>query len=316
MRFIGIGFETTFGTKVAADKWFDPNEVSLVLEKEALWVDSISSRAPSNVGFAPTRVTGSVEFVVDTEIFKRFCKMLMGDPTITAIKETIDTTEYTTGYRHEFKPGDTIPSATIEVYPGSGANSKFFVGCGVNSMEISAAARELLTVSIDVLGRAESVESKSPDPTSFNQGLRKLLASDVTITVAGTALGKVQSFSISISNELADAFFVGDSGLGALVPTTLEVTGEMEVLFETWDEYNRFLGSSEFSLAIEAIGPVMTLQTGQTAKERIKIDLPKCQYSEAEMPVTGREPVVVTVRFKAFGPNPVTITVDNEVSGA
>jgi len=157
----GIAKETTFGTGVNPDVWWRPVSNSLRTKDGPLPLAQASGvtvpfyyAAGTLRGFrGMPDVSGTVVVEAEYDDIGHIFNNAVGTAT------TTDNTGTNNGYEHLFEvayqAGNMPSSWTIARINGAG-DAYRFVGCMVNTLEISSAENRIVTVSMDIVGQAGS----------------------------------------------------------------------------------------------------------------------------------------------------------------
>lgn len=246
---LGFKTEATYGTAETVDQ-FHPGFLSgnPVREQPPLVSNAIRAgrRTPSCISTGAKSVAGTIE----TELY----------PTTLATQLThMFGTVNTTGagpYTHTASPGSTDgKSLTIQAgIPDSGGTVRPFTykGAKFEGWQLGATAGELAMLSLDVIAQdyvtATALASASyvaGCPLTFVQG---------SVSVAGTPLTEVKSFTLSCSRPLRKEHRIGS----ALIMTPVEV-GRSEYTIEVDTE---FTDLTLHDLANTAVAVVLTFSNG------------------------------------------------------
>jgi len=223
-RFIGMGIESTWATPVVPTVWLRfVGDDSLTMTANIIELDG-TEEARSKLAYADGDWTCEGD-ISDIEILPGLCrtlfKLAMGTETGSGpyVFTLID---------------DIMPSCTIELQRGN-TQAYQYRGMKVNTMSISAAARETLKCNISMVGQREvelgSAEARTyldETPFVFWQGIFKY-------KVDGGTLDEyyVQEFSLDLNNNLRHPFMVsGQRYSREQTEGVRDVTGSFKTLFD------------------------------------------------------------------------------------
>ena len=300
-RFIGIAEETTFRTPVSATEWIDIVSESINPNRNVIDVETAGRRELVARVPGPFFVSGSFDMIVNADNITKLLKWLLGNVS------TSDDGGSPAVYKHEFTPGDSIKSFTLEICPGVGGQSRQIAGTAVRSIAFEAPARELLTATVEVLGAKEELISSS---TPTFSSLRPFIFFEGSLTLEGSSVGRAEAFRCTIANTIPDDTHVlGDMFLPAIDLLGIRVTGDMDVAFTSWDYWKRFYGSATATEPQTSIEPV-SLQfkmTGQSTGSSVagfenyllQIDIPKAILDATNANFDRRERIVQGLGFGA-----------------
>ena len=224
-----LGFESAFGTPTSNGFQiaFNP-DLKASSEKAINKSNEITGdRSPQQgfLGFENGMFGGT--FRVDTKQFPIFLKGLFGTPA------TVDNGNGT--YTHTFKIGSTVPSMCFEQSHTDATGGLFYLtkGIGLNSMGISFAGDDELTVSID--GVAQTTAKATT--TNFSGTVEDVTTGDkfAKFTSAVTGVDKVTDLSIDFSNNITadESRYLNGTGQIAGIPAGIaSVSGSLSALME------------------------------------------------------------------------------------
>ncbi len=259
--FILVGEESTFNSPVTPTKdlgilsdWnFDANN------NEILVTPAPGERELSDIQVGQFEGTISLNGVLNSGAL---FEMFFGQST---------DTETTGDYRHVFidDTGSETVTNVIKSYTMSNNldSTTDLVqtagGCSVNTIDISAAVGEVITINSEIWG--SGIDDTTTAGTKVTTTTKPLSYSNIGITSgaegAGSLLTQVQSFGLSLGNNLNRV----PSGLGSRTDSchlvgNLPVTGEMELTFKDHNEWELFLGGTS------------EVSTGQITKSEVILD--------------------------------------------
>lgn len=210
-------------------------------------------------------------------------------------------------FKHVFTPAQDLKSFLAEVYPGVGSTARQIVGLALRSLTIEAVARELVTGSFDLLGRKENI---LPNTTPTFSPLAPFVFHQASVEIQEVLNGDIEAFRITYENVLADDHFVlGSRFLPRLEPLGLNVTGELDLAFLTWEMYQRFYGlaaATEIQTILNMV-PIMITLTGPITESEavgyvnylLKIELPETYFNTSDANFDRRERTVQNITWTA-----------------
>ena len=232
-----------------------------------------------------------------------------------------------TRYKWTFEPTQDLLCFSTELSPGIGTYARRVINSLVSSIAVEAAAREVVTSTISILGGKEKLVTpqSSPNfstlpPFVFHQG-----------AVSGLVTANVEAFRFTYENALfEDAFALGSRFLPSvsLKPGAISLTGDLDLAFQDWATYQKFLGSASateplgeltaYSLTLDLTGPSAG-GAGEYSNYRFKVEIPVLYLDTSEANFDRRERIVQAVGFTAIAPdlttNPlVRFTIVNKLS--
>jgi len=301
-RYLGIGKQSAWGTAVSPTEWLDPITVDIKTEKEPLQLRTISSRLVQDFLQGKIVVTGDIETPANPEAIGLLLYATFGN---------VSSTAQTASTKHEFTPKtapeDTLPFLTLEI--GSGSVYRKVLDVIGASLAIEFPPGEIVSCRFSILGSKE--ESSTEQSPSFPSA-RPFTANDATVTLGG-ASAELRALSIEFNNNPStDHHVIGNRYLTRHELGDFEVTGSMDLLFDSSDELDAFLGDTETSLTIDLIGETIS----GDEKYELKIELPNIIYSAWGAPVRTGEQVIQSIDFVARKPDSgdIKVTLVNTVS--
>lgn len=216
-------------------------------------------------------------------------------------------------YVHVLTPANTLPYLTFLRAIG-GTLFEQFSDCQISELTISAEAGSPLTASFDIVGRkALRLTTEPGTPPTLASGVPPTF-NDATVTLAGGATALVNSFELTISNNITTQQ-TDDVTPYDVVVGQREVTLGFGLVFETLTEYNKFhYGSGSGTVQSGALATTTANFTFTVGTDIANFDFPSLAYQEFGVePDPGGDPIEVDVRAQAQrGASPVvTATVTN-----
>jgi hypothetical protein len=194
------------------------------------------------------------------------------------------------------KNGVTRRSFTFEETRELGATDSFsrFTGATFNGFSLSLAANGVAGLSFDLLARQETLATAIVSGATYTAANTKPIMtaprSVSALTVAGETL-KVMSLSIEATNNLRErpevgALYSNEFGVGRC-----EVTGTVEIYFESNAAYQDVLDHASGAL---------TFTIGDVTGEKYTVLLPKIIFGDGEITAGGNDDdVMVSIPFQA-----------------
>lgn len=316
---IGLAAETTWGTYVAPDHWYEFNEEDLALAIEP--IESAGLRANNRVlrsdrwAQGQKRVEGTVTMEVPSKSFGLIAKHSLGTATITTPSGA------TNARLHRHTLGDPYGlGLTVQVgRPGSdGTVHPFsYTGAKVNELTLSNSVDEILTAEIGLVAQNETT-SQALASASYPTGNQVFNWTQGVISIGGGAVGVVTDFEVTVSTGLAsERYFLGASTMSQpIIAEMTEITGTMSVEFDGLTNYNRFVNGTLAS--ISAKWTAATVIEGSTYPY-VEVTLANCRFDGDTPAVGGPDVVTHDLTFKALydgtnGPIVLDLMSDDTVS--
>lgn len=172
-------------------------------------------------------------------------------------------------FTHTCQQANAIPSYTLEKNLG-GFESLQFAGGRVNKLSITAATTDteaqmtadFIAQSVAVLTSPTTISVIAESPYVFAEG---------TVSLFGQALAQATSFSMDIENQLVSTYtFNGSHNLQYLTPTTLHVSGKVDVVWQsfddsTWGYFTKMLNAGAGALTFTLAHPLNAGSVSLTA---------------------------------------------------
>lgn len=280
-RGLGVGKETTWGTPVTAQRWYDIIRENLRTRKTVIIdSDTVASREILKAVRGTEHVEGDVEMYLNSMQIGHALLSLMGSVSTTGSGP----------YTHTFSVGDTLPSLTLRSRLDS-VTEKVFAGCVVDSLDLTAETGKA-RVTLGIIGRSESLGTPST-PSFTTQD--DFVSGEATITLAGSTK-RPRRLSLRVTNNLEPIFVLGDYFTQRPRPRKFEVTGSFELDFESTSEYNDFLNLTPRDLTVKFT----------KGSHSIEFDIDRFVYTNASVEVRGRELLVGRFDFRALKPTTVS----------
>lgn len=290
-----ISKETTYGTPttnykdVGLIQNFTPTD-----KREVTIIHANGSREPQEI------VNGKLDLKYDLEVFMQNGRLLeyaLG---------SVTHAETTGDWVHTFDFADELPSMTIED-SYNGTTDVVFIRAGCKNIDSTFSIDKggILTMKTSMTGKSVDTSTSSASAAIIST-LKPLAFKHLTLS-SGTAgsevqIGKVQSFSFTLSNETEDLEEAGSVEICGAESKNIGLTFEFGVLFNDLTEYSKFLGGTsaqtnpaEFSFVINANNGV-TLGSG---RREFNAQLDGCTYEEAGKPVAVGDIILATFRGNA-----------------
>ncbi|HLE74923.1 MAG TPA: phage tail tube protein [Candidatus Bathyarchaeia archaeon] len=289
-RYVGLGKETTYGTAVAATRY---GETIASLKPDQNWKipKPVAYRAFMKKYLGPYRARGAIgDFAVEPE--NLIGELLLG------VFGSVATTNPSTGvYLHTFTPADTLPSYTIR--QGSEQTERILPGGLVDALTVHFAHDEVIKAKADVLSGFVETKASLGTPTfTALQALSMQEASSVLTIAGATKRSTIYDLEVSVKNNIPfDKGTLDGRTFSKKLVGMREVTGKLSAYFDSTDEYDKFIAGTEFTLIIQADGPIIS----GAYKYFLAFELRKCVFKGAVPDLKAwDEPLVVDAPFQAF----------------
>lgn len=226
---VGVAKEATYGTIVAATN-FLPMSGCTIEENPGLFYPQVM-QGQRDLQIYPVYGQYVVSGTVDGPLFPS-----MGIPMLAYAIGSDAVTGTVAPYTHTLTQATgQLPSLTIEKNVG-GRESQQFFGCRVNQYTLTAQATNTeVDISVDVIGQGVQTLTSPTAVTTVDEAPYSF--SEATISLYGSSVGIVNSIEIDIQNGLQSTYTLnGTNYLEYLTPVTLQVSGTMDVVFDSFDD--------------------------------------------------------------------------------
>lgn len=314
---LGIGNETTYGTRVAPATFLPFESESLALTQEYIANQPLMSGVmvqPQGYHVSSTRsVEGSVEMLLHDRGMGKIMNLLTGD-SVTSVTPSGATNART----QTFPIGLTSPvGKSVSLQVGrpdvTGTVRPFdYVGCKVTEATISVEAGAAATLSLSVDGRDEKTDQTLGTPT-YSASARPYGFKNWSITIGGSAAANVRSLTITIPLNMAtDRYNLGNSGIKdePLLNAQSEIAVSATLEFASLADHTRFRNESIVALVATAQNDLIE----GSRYYQTEITVPAAKQISSNPVVAGPDLVTSDVEFRALwnGTNaPLTIVNQN-----
>jgi len=323
----GYGTHTVVNDRVC----FKILSESINTTREDYFAETTEFWTPASYAKGPFRSGGDVEVLMEARQFPKLLAMHLGDPTTP--------TEPLSGtvYQHLFTFGGTESvSATglksFGIHKGVGIETdRRFDGGVITDMEIEARAREVVGVTVSIVGNGkETLTTASTANYISYSGQRYLTFADAnTMTVGGTDRLSTDPTIEAFTIHLGRGYDTDHYNLGSeyMANQTLHgfavVDGSMDFTFTSEDEHERFLSIVGGTTTGEQSGhiTVLTLRGDQISSgyyNEINFEIPETYMTASEANNTGRDRIVQTMNYRGnhhtLSGYAVLVTVQNTTS--
>jgi hypothetical protein len=291
-----LGIESTFGSAATAT-WKLPfkseslnHKVEAVRSEALLGTRGIKSLAPGKLG-----AEGSLDVELYPETAGVLFYLALGKATLIDPNAASSGDEYT-----QITPiglSEELPSASIEV--NHGGQSFKYLGMKINQLRFSGAVGAIPSVTADFIGKEEqsgsltqgSLTVPGDDPFYFKE--LKLYTDQFTTTT-----DLYSSIELTINNNLdSDDYRLDGTGKRkSLEPGTLEITGSLDIIFDSSvvsGEYTKFKNFTEAAIGIEL---------AKDATNKLTIYIPRLLFSNMTHDISGPDKIMFRAEFTALIP--------------
>jgi hypothetical protein len=310
---IGVGVESTYGTRVAPTTFLPFESESLTLSKSYIENQPLMAGVmvqPTGYHVSSTRAAeGSIELQYFDRGMGKFLNLLTG-----ATVATVTPGGATTARTHTFPIGLESPvgkSLSIQVgRPDTAGTVRPFdyVGCKVTEAVISIESGEAATLSLNVDARDETT-NQTLGTATYSAAARPFGFQNWAITLAGSPHVRCRSLTITIPLNMAtDRYHLGNSGVKdePLLNAQSDITANATFEFSSLADHTRFVNESTVALVATATNGLIE----GAFNYKSEITIPAAKQISSGPTVGGPDLLTVDAEFKALynGTNaPLTI---------
>lgn len=313
---LGVAAETTYGTGVTVDHFYEFNSESLALTIER--IESAGLRANNRVLRSDRFVAGkkSVEGEIEAEIqskgFGLLFKAALGASSIstpsgaTLARLHRHTLADPYGQSYTIQVGRPDTSGTVQPFT--------YTGCKVSEFSLTNSLDEFLVGNWTFDGQAETTGTALAT-ASYSASTELLAWTGGVVNIASSAVAVVTDVEINVTTGIkTDRYTINSSPVKKeqIISEMTEISGTITAEFDSLTNYNRFVNGT--------LAQIDCTWTGTTAIEGstfpyVKVTMPKCRFDGTTPAVEGPDVLTIEMPFKALydGTNEA-ITLDYQTS--
>ena len=298
---LGVAAESTYGTGVTSDHFYEFNKESLAYSVER--IESKGLRANNRVLRSDRWVSGKkgvdgdFECEIETKGFGLLFKAALGSSTITTpsgatlarLHSHVLADPYGQSYTVQVGRPDT--SGTVQPFT--------YTGCKVTEFELKNSLDEFLVGTWKWDGQAETT-STSLASASYATAPEILAWTGGALTIGGSSVAVVTDVSVSVKTGLkTDRYTISSSPLKKeqIISEMTEISGTITVEFDSLTHYNRFVNGT--------LASIVATWTGTTAIESttfpyVKVTMPNCRFDGNTPSVDGPDVLKLELPYKAL----------------
>lgn len=310
---LGVKKESTFGTAVAVDRFYEFNTESVDLQKTV--VQGMGLRAGGQVAKAVRRVLTATMVSGDIELDLPAKGLGLLLSAATGSTPAGVTNAGGTGKYFDFTLADMYGSSyTCQVgvpqFNGT-VTPKTVAGVKVNSFELSVDNVGMAKGKFSIDGKSMTTSGAGPaalQGASYPATNNLFHFAQGSITVNGSPVGDIRDFSITVDNALkTDRFNLGGSTKSEQVIAGFrKITGKMSVEFNSTTYLDAYVADSSVAIVLTLAGATIA----GSDKESLIITLPQIKLNGDTPNVSGPDVVMQNVTFEALAADtgePLTI---------
>lgn len=290
-----IGQESTFGTAVTADK--DVGLVQSFSPSDKRTIEEVYAAGSREI---QELVAGKSENAWDLEV------NLQNGRLFEYIFGTVAHAETTSDWKHTFSVATTVPSFTIEDSFNAASDRVFiYDGSKINSSTVNLDTNGILKLSAS--GMSQGVDTSTASASAAVISTLPVLHYKNSTLSTGTAasetsVGKLQTFNLSIENNLEAVDAAGTFVTQELVESNFKMSFDFTMMFESLTEYNIFLGGTTPQQSPTKKSAVFNANNGVvlgSGRREFNIQLNDFLYEEVGTPTSVGEVVVQSFKGTA-----------------
>jgi hypothetical protein len=314
---LGLKAETTYGTPVTVDRFFEYDEASLVWEPN--WREPTGLRAGrrfkrySRLAMTRSAASGSISLQHSTRDMGLLWKMALMSSV------SAPTTLVAPATRQIHIPSDTITSATLQLGipepQSTTVRAHTFAGVVCTGWEASVDDGETLNLSMDLDARSEATATALAtasytaganvfafqNVSNFKTGGTATTTTGLISVASGVAVpGVVTAWSISGSNALAlERYGLGNAGLknAPRINDYPTYTGSLTAEYDRTTWYDPFKAGTAFAMQLDFVGAAIA---ASGSSDTVSFIAPKMVVKSAGPTISGPELVSQTVEFEIY----------------
>jgi len=294
-RYLKFGIEDTFGDGYSSgeDTSMPMTSVSLEIDRQPLYEESIETYNPINVFGGGLSVSGSVEGTLRPRSMVDILEALCGKR-----EDVGDNAVFTLDYPKslEFNIGEKVINESTETK---------LVGVIASELNITAESGEIVTFTLDYI-------AKEPSQTSFDNSFEVEKTRPVVFYGASVQIDngggyqnlKVQSFNTTLNRSIDDDYYVLDSATldGIQLDGHAEFNGELTFTEREFEEMKRMIYGDDVN-TFPANNDLQVSKLKFVGKDVdgddcIEIEFPAAVWISGERTISGQDPVEKTLSFR------------------
>lgn len=295
---IGVGKETTRGTKVTPAIWLKPtsedynDQVDVVATERSMGVieDSDDQVVVKNYS------SGTIAGEVFDKSFGYIILATLGK--ITTVEKVGDSGVY--DHKGEILQSSQHPSLTLDIKRGD-IEHKAYPLCVVENLKISSAVNEYVVYEVGLKGKKGEASTTTPSYVIENYFLAKNIAVKLSDTYAGIGSAvaiDVKSLELNISKNIEDKDLLSVDGPSDFLNKQIVIEGTIEMFFSSVYERDYALNGTTKAMQIVMENSGVTI--GATSHPKIVINLAKVKFSDAPIKGANNDLASVELSFKGF----------------
>lgn len=311
--YIAYGKETTYGTYASATTSIEALSCSFRTDIDSIKLESFGTTSRNFTKRVQTdkKVGGTLEqYLHPIESVLLFSNAL-GGPLVTTSLTSAATHSLSSG---NFDTSTAILGLSFNERKGSNSNHVFrYSGGRVNSLAISAEVGQPVKLSAEIMFMDSTLGSddisatlsiSSVAPFIYHQGVYRYQATEAAAQTT-TAEERIQSFEMTINNNLEEGRELGRQTLRTLPPKRQDIELTINQRWDTTTTYNRFIQATQGSIEFVFTGQSISAEHNN----KLTIRLPKVFQNSSDPEIGGPDELLNSeISFDVLNDNPNTTT--------
>ncbi|MDD5459831.1 MAG: phage tail tube protein [Phycisphaerae bacterium] len=303
---LGVGLETSYGTKLTATAFLEFISESLAVNKESTKLETINtSRNPIKRFQGNESVEGTIETYLNPASVAQM--HLLNNCLAGTVTSSGDAN---TGYSHIVYQGDredSFSSLTLQKRVGNGSTFDF-TGCRVNSVSIKGEVGNPISFSAEIIGQHGTISSDTVT-VSFPNVIPMLwrgvtfktgVWDSMTSVLASGATEYIRGFELTINNNLiADetARSMGTATVDFIKHGMAEITFKITQRYDTTTAFVRGFTQTAYAMGLLLDSGITAGSAAGGTTYSMLIELPKCYYKTQTPQVSDANIVTQEIEF-------------------
>lgn len=311
--YVAIGKETTYGTYASATTSIEALSCSFRTDIDSIKLESFGTGTRNFTKRVQTdkKVGGSLEQYLHPIESVFFMANALGGALVTTSLTSAATHSLSSG---NYDTSTAILGLSVNERKGSNSNHVFrYSGGRVNNLVISAEVGQPVKMSAEIIFKdstlvsddiSASLSISSVTPFIYHQGVYRYQATEAAAQTT-TAEERIQSFEMTISNNLEEGRELGSNVLRVLPGKRQDIQLTVTQRWDTTTTYNRFIQATQGSIEFVFTGQSISAEHNN----KLTIRLPKVFQNSSDPEIGGPDELLMSeIAFDVVNDNPNTST--------
>lgn len=295
---VGIGKETSRGTKVAPAYWLDLANITVddkfeyVVDDGAIGVIEDAKDLKVTKRYSQGEISGKVAD-------KSFGLILLS--ALGSVASVEKSAPNTGVYDHSFSVQEDAQHDSLTVEAKNPNEQLAFPNVMISSLEVTADLNEFVKFKGEVMGKPGEAAANTPAFLTENNFLAKNVSVKFADDLAGLGAASAidaKNISIKIEKNLESDDVLGSDTPADILNKKFSITGSIELYYDATTYKTLSLAGTQKAVRIDLVDTGTTI--GSSANPEIKIDLAKVKLTEWAKDGENDDIVKQTLDFKAF----------------